>query len=208
MNLEEDIGDIVYILINEAMPDYVKIGRTINLEQRMRSLDNTSVPLPFECFYAARVKDATFVEKQLHDAFMDNRVRSNREFFEIAPERVASALKIAELEDVTPNQDYTETEEDKKALDKARKVRSIFNFEMVNIQPGEVLTFNRDENLTCTVIDDRNVEFLDSIMTLSAAAKIALENQGIYWKAVSGPASWQYKGETLYDLRKRMETGE
>ena len=62
-------NEIVYILINEAMPDYVKIGRTTNLEQRIRSLDVTSVPLPFECFYACTVRDANFVERSLHDAF-------------------------------------------------------------------------------------------------------------------------------------------
>ncbi|EKD33224.1 MAG: hypothetical protein ACD_76C00068G0021 [uncultured bacterium] len=55
------MNEIIYILINEAMPGYVKIGRTTNLEQRIRSLDTTSVPLPFECFYACTVKDAVFV---------------------------------------------------------------------------------------------------------------------------------------------------
>ncbi|MCW8946525.1 MAG: GIY-YIG nuclease family protein, partial [Sedimenticola sp.] len=52
--------NIVYVLINESMPGYVKVGRTDDLEQRMRSLDNTSLPLPFECFYAAKVNDAVF----------------------------------------------------------------------------------------------------------------------------------------------------
>ncbi len=205
MENDNELGDIVYVLMNEAMPGYVKIGRTVNLEQRIRSLDNTSTPLPFECFYAARVKDANFAERQLHDAFADNRVRSNREFFEIAPERVASALKLAELEDVTPGQDYVETEEDKVALEKARKIRSMFNFAMVQIDPDTILTFSRDEEITCKVVDNRNVEFEGDVITLTAAAKIALERQGINWKAVSGPASWQFEGETLYDRRKRME---
>ncbi len=79
---------IVYVLINEAMPDLVKIGKTTDLEGRIRGLDNTSIPLPFECFYAARVADPDFVERQLHDAFGDHRIRSNREFFRIAPERI------------------------------------------------------------------------------------------------------------------------
>ena len=90
------MNEIIYILINEAMPGYVKIGRTTNLEQRIRSLDTTSVPLPFECFYACTVANADFVEKQLQDAFLDHRVRSTREFFELSPDRVVSALKLAE----------------------------------------------------------------------------------------------------------------
>lgn len=43
---------IVYVLTNPAFDSYVKIGRTIDLEQRLRQLDNTSVPLPFRCVYA------------------------------------------------------------------------------------------------------------------------------------------------------------
>lgn len=50
--------DIVYILQNDSMPGLVKIGRTSsNLEDRIRQLDTTGVPLPFRCFYAAEVKD-------------------------------------------------------------------------------------------------------------------------------------------------------
>lgn len=60
--------EIVYVLTNEAMPGYVKIGKTSSsLEQRIRELSSsTSVPIPFTCFYACTVKDMTFVEHQLH----------------------------------------------------------------------------------------------------------------------------------------------
>ena len=75
---------IVYILVNEAMPGLSKIGKTsARIEERMRALDTTSVPLPFECFHASKVKDIDFVETQLHDAFDDVRVRKRREFFRI-----------------------------------------------------------------------------------------------------------------------------
>lgn len=40
--------DIVYVLVNEAIPNYVKVGKTTNLEQRIRDLDTTGVPLETE----------------------------------------------------------------------------------------------------------------------------------------------------------------
>ena len=71
--------------MNQAMPNYVKIGRTDNLVARLQQLDNTSVPLPFECVYAVQVEDPASVERLLHQAFADHRQRSNREFFTVSP---------------------------------------------------------------------------------------------------------------------------
>lgn len=198
--------DIVYVLVNEAMPNYVKVGSTAHLEQRIRDLDTTGVPLPFECFYAARVKDAQFVERQLHDAFMNHRVRRNREFFEIAPERIMAALKLAEIEDVTPGADYLESEDDQKALDKARSRRSAFNFAMVKIPVGSKLEFIRDSSIICEVISSRKVAFEGEQTSLSAAAQKALQNAGLSWKAAQGPMYWKYEDETLGERRYRMET--
>ncbi|MCA9352337.1 GIY-YIG nuclease family protein [Patescibacteria group bacterium] len=192
---------IIYILINEAMPGYVKVGKTINLEQRIRSLDTTGVPLPFECFYAATVADMDFVEKKLHGAFADNRVRSNREWFEIAPERVVEALQLAQIQDVTPREDYVETAEDKVALDKARKRREAFNFKMVDIPVGAILTFTRDENIICTVVDRKNISFNGEVMSISRAGQLALD---VEWP-VQGPLYWEYEGETLDERRTRIE---
>ena len=195
------MSEIIYILINEAMPGYVKIGRTNDLERRIRELDNTSVPLPFECFYACTVKDAQFAERQLHDAFLDHRVRSSREFFEISPERAVAALKLAEIENVTPKKDFVETPEDQQALNQARKKRSIFNFSMVDIPVGAELVFSRDENIKAMVIDNRSIEYNGEITSLSSSAqKILGYNYG-----VAGTDYWMYEGETLDERRKRME---
>jgi len=202
------MSEIVYVLINEAMDGYVKIGRTSNLEQRMRSLDNTSIPLPFECFYAARVQDSAFVESQLHEAFSDRRVRKNREFFEVAPERVRAALSIGALEELTPGIDFVESEDDQKALDKARTTRARFNFRMVDIPPGSTLQFTRDSNISCTVVDSRKVKFDGAEMALSAAALIAIRSLGYNWKALSGPEYWEYESETLDARRRRFELGD
>lgn len=195
--------NIIYIFINEAMPGYVKIGKTNNLEQRIRSLDTTSVPLPFECFYACRVKDAAFVERQLLDAFMDYRVRSSREFFEIAPERAVAILKLVEIENVTPKKDFVESQEDQQALNQTRAKRAEFNFAMVGIPIGAELTFSRDANIKAKVIEKRKIEFNGEATSLSAVAQKLLN----YDYGVAGPLYWMYEGETLDERRRRMESG-
>ena len=100
---------VIYILVNEAMPNIVKIGKTTtSVEQRMRELDTTGIPLPFECYYAARVDKMDSVERNLHDAFDDKRIRKRREFFEIDPARNRSALFLSGGEDDTPRDDVVE----------------------------------------------------------------------------------------------------
>ena len=78
--------NFVYILTNEAMPGYIKIGLTDKpITERVLGLDNTSVAVPFQCYYAARVDDNQKIERALHTAFGDFRVRPNREFFKMDP---------------------------------------------------------------------------------------------------------------------------
>lgn len=198
------MAEIIYILINEAMPGYIKIGRTTDLEQRIRSLDTTSVPLPFECFYACTVSNADFVEKKLHDAFLDHRIRSSREFFELSPERAVSALKLAEIENVTPGRDYVENSEDQQALNQARTRRAVFNFKMANIPVGAELSFVSDENIKAKVIDNKLIEFGGETTSLSASAQKLLG----YPYQVQGTIYWLYEGETLDERRRRLEAEE
>lgn len=201
--------EIIYILTNEAMPGYVKIGRTsTSLEQRIKELSSsTSVPLPFTCFYACTVKDSSFVEHQLHDAFDNIRVNPKREFFQISPERVVSALKLAEIENITPKSDLVEEDEDRKALEQAIKKRSRFNFGMVDIPIGAELTFSRDENIKAVVIDTKSaksIEFGGEVTSLSESARKILG----YSQSVAGTDYWMYDGETLDERRRRFENHE
>ena len=195
---------IVYVLVNEAMPSYIKIGKTDNLEARIRSLDNTSAPLPFTCIFAAQVENADFVEKQIHDAFGDHRVRSNREFFRLSPERAVAAIRIAPHKEVTPKKDFVESQEDQRALDRARTRRAGFNFGLVQIPIGSLLTFTRDPAITCSVVDNKRVNYKGEEMSVSMAADRALQSMGIIWKAVQGPLYWEYDGETLDERRTRL----
>lgn len=195
---------IVYILTNECMPDTIKIGITENLEQRMKQLDNTSVALPFECYYAVKVNDAAVIERKMHQGLDDYRVRNNREFFNISPEQAKSLLEIAETmggQNVTPKEDIVETAQDLEALDKARSKRERFNFSMLGLEQGTVLEFARDRSITCEVYDDFQVMFRGSITSLSRSAIIVLGEMGYDWPTVRGPLFWCIDGRSLNELR-------
>ena len=198
------MNEIIYILTNESMPGYVKIGKTsTSLEQRIRELSSsTSVPLPFTCAYACTVKDSTFVEHQLHDAFDTSRVNPRREFFQIAPERVVAALKLAEIENITPCKDFVDSKDDQEALNQARERRSVFNFKMVDIPIGAELVFSRDENVKAKVVDNRNIELNGEIVSLSASAQKLLG----YSSPPAGTDYWMYDGEILDERRRRFES--
>lgn len=207
-NGDQSKGGIVYILTNEAMPGYIKIGKTnTSVEQRILELSRSSaVPLPFECYYAARVADVKEVEEAFHDAFGDHRINPRREFFSIAPERVVAILKLLSLEEVVlPPNTGVESKEDELAIEAARKRRSAFNFKMVEIPAGAELAFIRDEKITCKVApDQKHVEFRGKLVSLSSAAQGAL---GSKWQ-VQGPAYWKYGEEILDERRTRLESGE
>lgn len=184
------------------MPDYIKIGRTNDIDRRIRDLDWTNMPLPFQCYYAATVKDVNFVERQIHTAFADNRARTNREFFKMNPERVVAIIKLVEIENVTPNRQVEETPEVKEELSKIYKKR--FNFEAVGIPLGAVLQFIRDRSITAVVTQGSNVEIQGAVKSLSRAAQDLLHVA----YPVQGPIFWVYEDETLDERRRRIESGE
>lgn len=188
---------IVYILSNPAFDNYVKIGRTIDIEQRMKQLDNTSVPLPFRCVFAIEVDDDDVVEKLVHQTFADVRVRTTREFFEIDAQRVIAALKLTKGRDVTPKKDIAEDEESIVALERAITKRKSYSFSDAHVNVGDVLSYTKDESITAIVVADKKIEFEDQVISLSKAALILLHREGYNWKQANGWAYWMKDGETL-----------
>jgi hypothetical protein len=197
---------IVYILTNEAMPGYIKIGRTeTSVPQRMSELDKTSIPLPFQCYYAARVDDYARVERTLHTAFGDHRVRQSREFFKMDPYRAKVILELLVLEDVTPRDDASLDTEGKDALEKASRLGVRFNMEKYGIPNGAVLEYASDKTITCNVVDSKTVEFVGELVSISRAAVLANAMCGGSATALQGPIWWLYEGETLASLRERLD---
>ena len=195
----------VYILTNEAMPGYIKIGLTENLvSERVVQLDNTSVALPFQCYYAARVDDNRRIERALHTAFGDFRVRPNREFFKMDPYKVKAILEVLALEDVTPKNELVATAEDAQALRTVGIKAGRFRFASAGIPIGATLNFVKDLNLTAIVEEDSWVVFGGEKHSLTTAALEALKKCGYNWSSVQGPEYWLYNGETVGSLRTRQ----
>ena len=195
----------VYILTNEAMPGYIKIGLTDKpITERVLGLDNTSVAVPFQCYYAARVDDNQKIEKALHTAFGDFRVRPNREFFKMDPYKVKAILEVLALEDVTPKNEIVASAEDSQALRVVGATTRRFRFSSAGIPIGASINFVKDPNLVAIVQDDHSVLFDGQPHSLTNAALEALRKCGYNWTSVQGPEYWLYNGETVGSLRARQ----
>lgn len=198
---------IVYILSNVAMDGYIKIGMTNgdspkDVQNRMKQLDSTGVPRAFNCEYAAVVPDYEQVERALHIAFGDFRVRESREFFEgIAPFRVKAVLKLHEIKDVTPvatDKSMGPVEEEKRPKKPALK------FSMVKIPDEASLQWADNPEIECKVTGGNSVSYQGSIYSLSGLAQKLKQSK----YSLAGPMYWLYEGETLDERRRRFEEEE
>ena len=108
----------VYILTNPSFrEDWVKIGKSSRpVNVRIKELDNTAVPLPFEIFATMKTAKYNEAEKLVHryiERFTNLRIRNNREFFNVKPEE---ALIV--FEDVAMLLDDAEIKEYKRTIKK------------------------------------------------------------------------------------------
>ncbi|MCL1892076.1 MAG: GIY-YIG nuclease family protein [Alphaproteobacteria bacterium] len=199
---------IIYILTNDAMSGIIKIGITTDLEQRMKTLDTTGVPMPFRCHYAVEVDGYEKKEKHIHDGFSDHRIRPNREFFKLSPERAVSILKMLDGREIVSNNamigETGEIEENEKIEKEIR--RDKFTFSSADVPIGAEIIFTRDETKKCVVASDQQVEYEGRRYSISPIALRFLKEAGYNWKSAQGAAFFTYEGELLADRRDRVET--
>ena len=117
--VEEKQQDLVYLISNESIPGWVKIGRTSKIEQRMKDLYNTSVPLPFhleDYITAGSKEESDFIEKAIHTIIdtLNPELRKNteankREFFRMTPEEGKKIFSlVTHITAINPVQVYTQ----------------------------------------------------------------------------------------------------
>jgi len=196
------MAGIIYILTNECMPGFVKIGTTTtSVEEEMRALYTDSIPFPFECFYAATVERLDLVEKKIYYVFGDHKVPTSRDFFRIDPNKIRSILELVAIEEVTP---FIEMEMSQEMLDFSER-RPPFRFSSAQIPLDAELQFGRDESITCRVISDKTVEFNGMPTSLGVLAADLLKERGWRSPRVQGALHWLYQGESLEERRQRIE---
>lgn len=220
-----DTKGIIYVLVNRAMPDYIKVGITNNLRNRLSQLDNTSVPLPFVCVYAVKVSDHKAKEQAILKSLghiEGIRVRSNREFLRTKPATVITFMKtwdnaevIVDLDD-NIGSDYIsgmigkDAEQDIIQQEKINERRSSFRFDNYDIPVGTELKLIKDNSITCKVSENNKVVMTDDadgeLLSLSKAAEIELKKMDCNWSTYNGYEHWSLDGdESLTKYRERMD---
>lgn len=208
---KSDQSGIVYVLQNPAFQEtIVKIGHTTGkLKDRIDKLSReTGVPARFTCYYARKVGDARYVEKQLHSGLGSRRFTPGREFFEVDPQEAKSLLEIAPGEDVTPENEL----EGATTLETRLAKRSMFRLKNFGIGPGRTLIFvsnvdNKtvkakvnEDGKTIVMGDGSPEEMKGNVYSLSNAA-----GQLLGYK-VAGPDHWLCDGKTLRQIQQEAES--
>jgi hypothetical protein len=184
------------------MPGLVKIGKTTQheVEERMRQLYGSGVPVPFDCAFACQVRDATEVERALHMAFGGSRINPNREFFKIEPERVIAILRLLKVDEIT-NQVERTIDSDIPAADKQsaetlkQSRRPRMNFHELGISNGSTLVSTEDPAVTVQVVDERKVQYEGTVCSLTAGTRKVLGLADDY--ALQPSPFWTFNGKVL-----------
>lgn len=206
----DSFSQIVYVLTNAAMPGLVKIGKTTQLEveERMKQLYGTGVPIPFDCAFACQVKDATEVERALHFAFGETRINPNREFFKIEPERVIAVLKLLKVDDITARFEQ-QLEADIEQVDKQSAqhlkdtIRPKMNFSELGIPVGAILV-SRDGRMQVTVVGEKKVSLNGAICSLTMATRRLLGYPDD--RPLQPSPYWTYNGKTVKEIYEEYHT--
>ena len=76
-----------------------------------------------------------------------------------------------------------------------------FSFEKCHIPKGAVLEYVKDSSITCTVVDDRKIEYYGEIMYMTTLAKILTGKK----TGIAGPIFFKYKGKNLQEYYNEFQ---
>lgn len=210
--MAEKENQIVYVLTNPAMPGLVKIGKTtqFEVEDRMKQLYGTGIPVPFDCAFACQVRDATEVEKALHFAFGNTRINPNREFFKLEAERVIILLKLLKVDEITTQfeqkiESETDAADKQSAVNLKESRRPKMNFVEIGIPIGSILQF-KSGGTDVKVTSEKKVEYNSEEYSLTAATRKVLGLAEDY--PLQPSPHWLYQGKTVKEIYESYHSGD
>ena len=194
-----DKVEYVYLFTNPAMPDYVKVGKTNNIKNRLNGLyKETCLPLRFECYAHIVINphsgvDATTIESNLHH-LLEKSITKNKEFFKTDKEEVLDFFRT-----------FVKTNPKLKLVmgagtDKSTKKKAgPTTFELLDIPIGSILVYTGDSSKVCEVADAKNqVVYEGQNYSLS---DLACRLCGY---RVSGYQRFTFGDELLADRKRRL----
>ncbi len=194
---------IVYLLTNDCMPGIVKIGMTSrdDMDNRLKELYTTGVPLPFDCVYACKVDCFKELEQALHEAFEPQRINPNREFFSIKPSQAIGILKLFNKGNITA--EVVKEMENDIPEDERKKIirRPSINFFEMGLNEGDLLTYIHDTSKTCIVKTGRKVDFEGQECSLTAITTKLLGSKSV----VQPTPHWSFSERNLQDLYEEWQ---
>ncbi len=215
---------IIYILTNPMFQDdVVKIGKTTNLERRLKDLGRgTGTPCPFECYAAYEMDNHEDIEKLMHTIYREldmhtDKEHKKKEFFRVPAPKVDAVLsKISALMNgkrINIDTDKVYTPEQQKSLKKQYDINSrnkrAFDFADFQIPVGAKLTFIQDEKIKCTVKSAKGKTFVtynNKEYSLSSLTNYLMNKRG-YKGYYDGYLYWLYDDIILYDIRHPVKKG-
>jgi hypothetical protein len=81
---EPEQEGLTYMAVNECIPFQMKCGehhKSFDIENRLKTLNCTSVPENFKPVCVVKSKHCTEIERKIHQKFSKYRINSRREFF-------------------------------------------------------------------------------------------------------------------------------
>ena len=218
--MSENKKGVIYILTNPSFPEYVKIGYADDVGKRLTRLNRSEcIPFAFR-IYATYEVDSRLPDKKVHEIIdkLNPSLRSIdtfggkkrvREFYAMDAEDAYSILEaIAQingradkLKKIKLTQDEEIEEEIANEVEtEIQEKAENFSFTKCGIQAGSVLQYINNPKITCTVVDDRKVEYENKEMYLTGLAKLLLGKR----VGICGPRYFTYKGERLDEIRHRL----
>ena len=196
---------MVNILANGAISDFVKIGFTVDLAERMWKLDKSGgAPFKWDCVYSAEVENPGAWVWMVRDLFAGSRV-SRCLFHTEVTEQALGVLRLERGEEVKLTSGGKSRCGKKSTKGKKGKRGRNFDFEILAIETRAELEFPCEVESVCRVtqVKPPRVEYVGEDMTLTEAAERVLGREST--KGVQGPLYWRYEGETLVAPRLRLE---